>query len=169
MPTDLRAACARVYHNSFAPGGSRADDKMRPVLVPRVLIVAALVASSATLLAQRGSVFTASRDHPAIQYGSRPSTDRVASLSEALRSGGATLRFEPGAGYLKALLAALEIPIESQVLVFSETSAEAERIKPDNPRALYFDDTVSVGWVRGGQTLEIAATDREQGVHFYTL
>ena len=90
-------------------------------------------------------------------------------MSEALRSGGATLRFEPGAGYLKALLAALEIPIESQVLVFSETSAEAERIKPDNPRALYFDDTVSVGWVRGGQTLEIAATDREQGVHFYTL
>jgi hypothetical protein len=37
------------------------------------------------------------------------------------------------------------------------------------PRALYFNDDVSVGWVRGGDVLEIAALDSKQGVIFYTL
>ena len=40
---------------------------------------------------------------------------------------------------------------------------------PSNPRALYFNDTVSVGWVRGGEVLEFAAQDPRQGTIFYTL
>ena len=38
-----------------------------------------------------------------------------------------------------------------------------------NPRAVYFNDTVSVGWVRGGEMLEVAAQDPAQGVIFYAL
>jgi hypothetical protein len=38
-----------------------------------------------------------------------------------------------------------------------------------NPRALFFNDTVAVGWVRGAPVLEIAALDPRQGVIFYTL
>ena len=38
-----------------------------------------------------------------------------------------------------------------------------------NPRAVYFTDTVAVGWVRGGKVLEVAAQDPAQGVIFYAL
>ena len=38
-----------------------------------------------------------------------------------------------------------------------------------NPRALYFNDTVAVGWVRGADVLEVAAQDPRQGVIFYGL
>jgi hypothetical protein len=72
-------------------------------------------------------------------------------------------------GYLPALLKALDVPVASQVLVFSKTSFQAVRIFPHNPRALYFNDVVSVGHVRGGDILELAATDPDVGVVFYTL
>jgi hypothetical protein len=63
----------------------------------------------------------------------------------------------------------LKIPIESQALVFSATSAQAKEITPRNPRAIYFNDTVAVGWVRGAEVLELAGHDRHQGVVFYSL
>ena len=34
---------------------------------------------------------------------------------------------------------------------------------------MYFNDTVSVGWVRGGDVLEFAAQDPRLGTIFYTL
>ena len=36
-------------------------------------------------------------------------------------------------------------------------------------RALYFTDDVFVGWVPGGDVLEIASVDPRQGVVFYTM
>ena len=59
--------------------------------------------------------------------------------------------------------------IDSQVLVFSKTSFQAPRINPTNPRAIFFNDAVSVGWVRGGPVLEFVAQDPKQGSIFYTL
>ena len=53
--------------------------------------------------------------------------------------------------------------------MFSETSAQAEQISLRNPRALYFDDDLAIGWVRGADALELAALDPQQGVIFYTL
>ena len=53
--------------------------------------------------------------------------------------------------------------------MFSKTSFQASRIGPANPRALYFNDTVSIGWVRGGDILEFVAQDPRQGAMFYTL
>jgi hypothetical protein len=38
-----------------------------------------------------------------------------------------------------------------------------------NPRAVYFSDTAAVGWVRGGEVLEVAAQDPKQGVLFYSI
>src|SRR6185503_11239580 len=63
----------------------------------------------------------------------------------------------------------LQAPLSSQVLVFSKTSFQAPRIFPRLPRALYFNDTVAVGWVRGGDVVELVAADPHQGVIFYTL
>ena len=54
-------------------------------------------------------------------------------------------------------------------MVFSKTSFQAPRISPWNPRALYYNDDTSVGYVRGGDVLEIASLDPRQGVIFYTL
>lgn len=118
---------------------------------------------------QRGGVFRESRDHPAIRYTDGPRNDAVTALNETLQSGAVGLRFEPGAGYLRSLLEALEVPVESQVTVFSETSFQARWVAPESPRAIYFNDTVAVGWVRGADVLEVASLDPTQGVGFYAL
>ncbi len=133
-----------------------------------VVLAAAMLAAS-TLLAQRRDVFVASRDHPAINYSRGAVSDPVSQLARSLETGAVKLQFDGPNGYLKSLLTALDIPIESQSLVFSETSAEAKLINPRNPRALYFNDTVWVGVVHGSDALELAAEDPAQGVIFYTL
>ena len=112
---------------------------------------------------------SALRNHPAVRYQSATPHDPIARLNARLRSGEAALAFEPTTGYLRSVLAALQIPVESQLLVYSKTSFQAHRISPANPRALYFGDTVSVGWVRGGDVLEFAAHDPTLGTVFYTL
>jgi hypothetical protein len=120
--------------------------------------------------AQRGGSFTGSRDHPAIRYSTHPSTDAIARLSLQLQEGGARLAFDPDNGYLRAVLAALRVPVESQVTVFSGTSNQAELIKPGNPRAIFFNDSVAIGWVRGSEVLELAAINPDPGgAVFYTL
>jgi hypothetical protein len=112
---------------------------------------------------------SAMRAHPNINYLNGPTTDSVARLNEKLKSGAVTLRAEPTSGYLRSVLEALEVPIESQILVFSKTSFQAPKIGPGNPRAIFFNDHVSVGWVRNGDVLEFAAHDATQGTVFYTL
>ena len=109
------------------------------------------------------------RNHPAIKYATTETADPIAQLDRKLASGEVTLTAEGPAGYLKAVLNALKVPVESQVLVFSKTSFQAPRITPSNPRAIYFNDTVSVGWVRGGEVLEFVGQDPRQGAVFYTL
>jgi hypothetical protein len=109
------------------------------------------------------------RNHPAISYERAPVTDAVSQLNARLRSGETKLESAGPSGYLTSLLSTLKIRVESQVLVFSKTSFQAPRINPKNPRAIYFGDTVSVGWVRGGPVLEVIAQDPVQGAIFYTL
>jgi hypothetical protein len=109
------------------------------------------------------------RNHPAIAYERAPATDAVARLNARLRTGDASLAPTGASGYLSAVLHTLNVPVESQVLVFSKTSFQAPRINPQNPRAIYFNDTIAVGWVRGGPVLELVAQDPTQGAIFYTL
>jgi len=112
---------------------------------------------------------SAQRAHPAIAYATTPTDDAIARLNRRIARGEVSLAFSPHNGYLDSVLDALGIPVESQVLVFSKTSFQAPKISPQNPRAIYFSDTVSVGWVRGGEVLEAIALDRRQGGVFYTL
>ena len=110
------------------------------------------------------------RNHPAIAYPTTPAQDPVARLNERLRTGEVTLAFEQGPrGYLKSVLDALGVSQDSQTLVFSKTSFQAPKINPGNPRALYFNDNVAVGFVRGGDVLEFIGQDPRQGGIFYTL
>jgi hypothetical protein len=138
--------------------------------VPRILLVfSVLLFAGALGHAQRRDAFVENRDHPAIAYSKTPFTTAVTALNRRLQEGTARLTFDPATGYLRSLLDALNVPIASQVLVFSQTSFQAPLISIRNPRAVYFTDTVAVGWVRGGKVLEIAAQDPKQGIAFYAL
>ena len=119
-------------------------------------------------VASRAEQFSTSHRHPAIEYATGPRTDRVAELHRRLRSG-ASLSFDRRQGFLPAVLDALDVPVESQTLVFSKTSLQAGPISPANPRAIYFTDDVAVAWIRGSPAIELAALDPRQGVMFYAL
>ena len=112
--------------------------------------------------------FQPTRDHRAIQYTARAAADPISRLNQRISNGQIHLRFEPDSGYLRSLVAALDVPIESQVAVFSRTSLQEARIRPDNPRVIFFNDSTIVSWPRGG-FIEAAAIDPEQGAIFYTL
>jgi hypothetical protein len=107
-------------------------------------------------------------DDPAIQYAQAPN-DPVARLEKRLESGAAKLDFAAGWGYLPAVLKQLGINIDSQVLVFSKTSIQTTHISPHAPRAIYFNDEVAVGFVQGGEVLELSSLDPKLGVILYTL
>jgi hypothetical protein len=130
---------------------------------------AVLSLSAATAAAQLdGSIV--SIDNAAIGYRTAPVTNAVAELKQRLERGGAELAFDarPGIGYLPALLRELDVPVESQLLVYSKTSLQQRLVTPDHPRVLYFNDRMAVGAVHEG-VIEIAVQDAQQGAVFYTL
>lgn len=76
---------------------------------------------------------------------------------------------EGPSGYLNAFLEAFDIPAASQTLVFSKTSLQADRIHPKNPRAIYFNDDIYVGWVPNSDLLEVSVSSPQTGTNFYTI
>jgi len=96
-------------------------------------------------------------------------TDPITRLAGQLERGETTLEYQEGSGYLRSLLDKLDVNIDSQTLVFSKTSLQQAIISPKNPRALYFNDEVSVGHVPGGDVFELAALEPGLGLVFYTL
>ncbi len=107
--------------------------------------------------------------HPAIQYEQAPVTDAVWQLQQRLARGEVKLGYDKQFGWLPALLRALDIPVTSQILTFGKTSFQARLISPQRPRAIYFNDHVSIGFIPHAELLELAAVDPRQGVVFYTL
>jgi hypothetical protein len=136
-------------------------------LVVAVLVYAGAAARAGTQLTERplGVAIT----HPAIGYFARPATDLVSQLDRRIEEGTIRLPFDDQTGYLRPVLDALHVPVESQMLVMSKTGVQALYTDPGNPRAIYFNDAVSVGYIRGAPLLEIAVQDPEQGVLFYTV
>lgn len=108
-------------------------------------------------------------DLPPIRYSESISKDPVALLERKIQRGELVLPQDPQFGVLPGLLKELNVPVESQVLVFSKTSLQIHKISPSNPRALYFNDSVYVGYVPGSSILELVANDPDLGAVFYTL
>lgn len=105
---------------------------------------------------------------PVIGYGTTPPTDAFSRIMAERGVTGDWLEYDAlGRGYLDGLLEALDIDPESQVLVFSKTSLKQRFITPENPRSLFFNDDVYVGFVPGSSTLEIAAMDPQLGPVFF--
>ena len=109
------------------------------------------------------------REFPQIGYAGNTPGGRVGQFAAALEDRSIRLEADPVRGYLDAVLDALDIDASSQVLVFSRTSLQTRHIRPETPRAIYFNDDTSVAWIPGAPTLEIASFDPALGPVFYTL
>ena len=104
-----------------------------------------------------------------INYPDEETSDAIAKLKDAVEKGETNLPFSEKHGYLPAVLKALNVPLESQLLVFSKTAVNQKIISPTNPRAIYFNDEVSVAWVPGAAELELTAIDPLKGGMFYLI
>jgi hypothetical protein len=140
----------------------------------RLLVTAAAlgaaIANNASISGQKPEPWGGVLDeHPAIQYASRPATDRVARLTQALTGSERSLERDRRTGYLLPVLERLGVAVESQLLVFSRTGVQRAYTSAQNPRALFFNESVVVGYVPGAPVIEIAAHDPQQGVVFYTI
>jgi hypothetical protein len=130
---------------------------------------AALLIAGIALWAQ-GETSILTSDDPAIRYIETPTSDPAELLNRKLATGEVKLEYsKDGTGYLASLLAALGVNRDSQMLVFSKTSFQATRISPRAPRAIYFNDNATVGFVQGSEVLELASLDPKQGYVFYTF
>jgi hypothetical protein len=118
---------------------------------------------------RRTGAFDQSINHPAIKYLTADTDTAVDRLNQKLRNGAAKLVFDPKTGYLKSVLDLLHVPVESQVMVYTQTSLQAQHIKMNNPRAIYFNDAVSVGYIRGAGLIEVTAQDPTMGTVFYVV
>lgn len=140
----------------------------------RLLLIASAVTLSSTVAVtvaqqRRSGAFDQSINHPAIKYLTADTDTVVDRLNQKLRDGSAKLVFDEKTGYLKSVLDLLHVPVESQVMVYTQTSLQAQHIKMNNPRAIYFNDTVSVGYIRGAGLIEVMAQDAAMGSIFYTV
>jgi hypothetical protein len=125
-------------------------------------MIAGVLGVSAWILGLRTSAEAQTRENVA-------PLDPIARLAQQIDRGELALEFRQRSGYLESLLEHLDVNLDSQVLVFSKTSFQHELISPRNPRAIYFNDTVAIGRVPGGDVLELTALDTAHGVSFYTL
>jgi hypothetical protein len=142
--------------------------RVRVAAIAAGVIWVAVVAARLGAGGQLPDTFFEETSAPAVAYAAQQPHDAIAQLNEKLAAGSTTLTYEPGSGYLRSVLRALDVAVESQVAVFSKTSVQARIISPVNPRTLFFNDRVVVGWPRGG-FIEAAALDPQLGVVFYIL
>ena len=143
-------------------------------MLPRILLAAGCTASLACIgfaLAERLEDTTyVPYEHKAIQYFETPTNEAVKHLDDLLDQGKAHLDYAGGGlGYLPSVLKKLDLNVDSQVLVYTQTSFQAPLISPQRPRAIYFNDDVAVGFVQHGEVMEVSALDPTQGVAFYSL
>jgi hypothetical protein len=142
------------------------NDRTRVIASATAVFATTVLASART--SQLSDTFTNWLVHPAIDYKSTPPRDVVAQLNQDIQDGKVQLKFDGPSGYLRSVIEKLNVPIESQIAVFVPDSVQRTRIHLENPRTLFFNDSVAVGWVRGG-FVELAAQDPQQGVMFYAL
>lgn len=104
-----------------------------------------------------------------VNYLTTPLTDPISKLQKRLNAEDVRLAFEDKSGYLASVLKSLNVSETSQMLVFSKTSFQRNRINPRTPRAIYFNDDVYIGWCVNGDVVEVTAVDPQLGGVFYSL
>ncbi len=105
-------------------------------------------------------------DEPPHNYHTAPLKDRFTKLKAEIESGRIPLDHGSEKAFVISLLKALDVPATSQMLVFSTTSLQLRFITPRNPRAIFFNDGLYVGYIPGAK-IEILSMDPELGAIFY--
>jgi len=108
-------------------------------------------------------------EKPPIDYHQTIANNPITELQAKLDQGKITLKHSYKHGYLPDLMKLLEVSPTTQALVYSKSSLQLRRIDPAKPRAMYFNDQLYLGWVQGGDVVEIIAADPKLGSVFYTL
>ena len=108
-------------------------------------------------------------DEDTIAYSKTKSTGPVAKLQERMDKGEVQLKRDADYGYLLSILEALGVKKSSQMLVFSKTSFQRERIDPKHPRAIFLGDDVYVGFIPGSPLIEVSEADPKLGGVFYSF
>jgi hypothetical protein len=135
-------------------------------LCPRTCL--ALLAMAGLALLPRAAAADDFEREP-INYSKAPAANVVTRLQERLDAGQVRLSYDMGLGWLRSVLQELDVPESSQVLVFSKTSMQRDRIGPRTPRALYFNDDTYIGFCQHGKVMEVSTADPHLGTVFYTL
>jgi len=105
-------------------------------------------------------------NQPPHEYRQRTPQDRFTRLKAKLESGEIALDRTDQRAFILSLLRALDIPPSSQLLVFSTTSLQLSLITPANPRAIYFNEDLYVGFIPGGK-VEVVGLDPDLGGIYY--
>ena len=100
--------------------------------------------------------------NPVHSYLDQSPRDPFSKFIKELEKGNIKLNFNSEKEYLLSLFQELEISPHSQLLVYSTTSLQLSRISPSNPRAIYFNDDIYLGYVPEGQ-IEIIGIDPDLG------
>ena len=142
---------------------NRRVNQSQPIVCLQRLALAAAIALTCHVRAEQAEVHKFSEAPH--DYWNREPKDHFAQVMKQIESGEVKLDTTNDKAQLVSLLKALDVPVSSQLLVYSATSFQGGLIRPANPRALYFNDEVYVGYVPGG-AFEIAAIDPEMGPVF---
>jgi hypothetical protein len=133
-------------------------------MLKRLLILAAIILFSRTTgVAQEQETY----EQSPFNYSQATPSDGISALQEKISSG----KLNCGSNdrdIVRSLLRELHIPTESQVLVFSKTSLQRQRIGPASPRSVFFTDNCYLGWVPSG-LVEITTVDPVLGPIFYAF
>lgn len=157
----VKMICAKISHICV----STADAVLHTPIMKKIMIMGlALI----YLSVNQSEAQTDFWDQSPISYGDTAATDRLAKLKIAFESGDVRFDQKSDPARLKFILKTLDIPEESQILVFSKTSFQNSLINPSNPRALYFSENAYVGYVPGG-AVEAIVQDPILGPVFYII
>src|SRR5204862_8187756 len=98
----------------------------------------------------------------------KTSADPVAKLWERISAGRVKLDVSTRKSWVRGVLRELNVPVESQVLVFSKSSLQNALINPQTPRSVFYNEDAYAGWAQGGM-MELIGIDPVQGPQFYTM
>ncbi len=116
-------------------------------------------------LARGEEDFRPAYEKPPHSYSATAPQDAFTKWFQSLEGGDPKFPAGDEKSFVRSLLEALEVPVSSQMLVYSATSFQ-RLISPRHARALYFNEETYVGWVPGGR-VELASFDAALGPVFY--
>ena len=105
-------------------------------------------------------------DQPPHDYWKQTPKDRFSRWMTNVQSGRVELDYSGEKAFVASVLKSLDIPVTSQMLLFSTTSLQLSLISPRTPRALFFNEDVYLGYVVNGK-IEIVSVDPNLGAIFY--